>query len=100
MFARGETLKSDACLFAANAMATSLLDTRKAFIQCTDENSLLEWLFDEVDGTGFHGLDRNVHVAMAGHHDNRPYYTAFLKRPLHLQPVHFRHSNIKQNATL
>jgi len=55
------------------------------------QHVFLEWLLDEVDGAGLHGLHGGLNVALAGHDDNGQRYAELVEAILQLQPVHAGH---------
>jgi len=73
-------------------------ETVEPFLEGTNESLLFERLFDEVDRTRLHRLDRETDIAVTRHDDDRQADAFALKGLLDFQSIHSSHSDVEQDA--
>src|SRR5262245_42900272 len=77
-----------------------LLGLRNRFLQCVEQLTALERLFQKIDGAALHGLNCRWNVAIAGNEDDWQRNTAARELDLQIEPRQSGHAHIKQQAAV
>ncbi len=97
-FARGQHGDPLAGVAPPTAGGLALVEQGEGGAEAAEQGLFGKGLLDEVHGAQLHRPDRDGHLAVAGHDDDRPVDLALGQFVHDVEAVHLRHAQVEQDA--